>query len=78
MRPSVRVTASVSACIHTLLSVVMKWERENEFKELLEKAVKKGSKGPITAAQNIAVEDMAQVRSLVLCCCLPRRSLPAT
>ena len=69
VRSSVWPKRPLSAWVHTLLSVVMKWERENEFKELLEKAVKKGSKAPITAAQNIAVGDMAQVCSLVLCCC---------
>lgn len=39
----------------------MPWQREAEFKDALEKAVKKGSKGAIATAQNIALQDMGQV-----------------
>ncbi|KAL3161087.1 hypothetical protein ABBQ38_009469 [Trebouxia sp. C0009 RCD-2024] len=39
----------------------MPWQREAEFKDALEKAVKKGSKGAIATAQNIALHDMGQV-----------------
>ena len=39
----------------------MPWQREAEFKDVLEKAVKKGSKGAIATAQNIAIQDMGQV-----------------
>lgn len=39
----------------------MKWQREAEFKEVLDKVAKKGSKAAITTAQAIAVGDMAQV-----------------
>lgn len=38
----------------------MKWERDNEFQEILDKAVKHGSKAAITTAQTIAVQDMPQ------------------
>ena len=41
----------------------MPWQREAEFKDALEKAVKKGSKGAIATAQNIALHDMGQVTS---------------
>ncbi len=39
----------------------MPWQREAEFKEVLDKAVKKGSKGAIATVQKIALEDMGQV-----------------
>ena len=41
----------------------MPWQREAEFKEVLEKAVKKGSKGAIATTQAIALQGMAQVQS---------------
>ena len=44
----------------------MKWQREDQFKEVLDKAVKKGSKAAITTAQSIAVQDMAQVHIALL------------
>ena len=45
------------------IAAVMPWQREAEFKEVLEKAVKKGSKGAIATTQAIALQDMAQVQS---------------
>lgn len=39
----------------------MPWQREAEFKEVLDKAIKKGSKGAIATVQKIALEDMGQV-----------------
>ena len=39
----------------------MPWQREAEFREVLDKAVKKGSKGAIAIVQKIALEDMGQV-----------------
>ena len=39
----------------------MPWQREAEFREVLDKAVKKGSKGAIATVQKIALEDMGQV-----------------
>jgi hypothetical protein len=39
----------------------MPWQREAKFKEVLDKAVKKGSKGAIATVQKIALEDMGQV-----------------
>ncbi|KAA6420161.1 MAG: hypothetical protein FRX49_09824 [Trebouxia sp. A1-2] len=38
----------------------MPWQREAEFREVLDKAVKKGSKGAIATVQKIALEDMGQ------------------
>jgi hypothetical protein len=43
----------------------MPWQREAEFKEVLDKAVKKGSKGAIATVQKIALEDMGQVELTV-------------
>lgn len=46
----------------------MKWDRDNEFQEILDKAVKHGSKAAITTAQTIAVQDMPQVLLQQLTC----------
>ena len=48
----------------------MPWQREAEFKDALEKAIKKGSKGAIATAQNIALQDMGQVQRLPGTCTL--------
>lgn len=55
----------------------MKWQREDEFKEVLDKAVKKGSKAAITTAQGIAVQDMAQV-CIAMLSCLGQSTQPLT
>lgn len=51
----------------------MPWQRETEFKEVLDKAVKKGSKGAIDTVQKIALEDMGQCYKHV--CALTERQM---
>lgn len=50
----------------------MPWQREAEFKEVLDKAIKKGSKGAIATVQKIALEDMGQVCLMSTCMIAPQ------
>ena len=45
----------------------MPWQREADFKEVLDKAIRKGSKGAIATVQKIALEDMGQVCLMSIC-----------
>lgn len=65
MQPYLLIAVAGFSATHTWLfssgSAAMPWQREAEFREVLDKAVKKGSKGAIATVQKIALEDMGQV-----------------